>query len=207
MRWLKRKASCQGLGVLVCCAAFAACSREAPPAEPQSLAAVTAAPAAKAAAAPARKPEPIFAVHSVLEPDRNITAGDYVWNNDGKPAGPLKIVVDIEATRVYVYRGGVEIGRSSLIYGADDKPTPFGTFPILEKDIDHVSNIYDADMPYMMRLTWDGIALHASEVDDWSATNGCIGLPEEFAALLFAEAKLGDQVLVTKNWLPELYQA
>ena len=202
----------RGIGLLFCGATLVACSREPPPAEPKSLAAVNAAPAAKASpappvAAPAKKPEAVFAVHTVLEPDRPITAGDYVWNNDGKPAGPLTIVADIEAQRLYVYRGGIEIGRSSLIYGADDKPTPFGTFPILEKDADHVSNIYDADMPYMLRLTWDGIAIHASEVDDWSATNGCIGLPEEFAALLFREAKLGDKVVVTKNWLPELYQA
>jgi lipoprotein-anchoring transpeptidase ErfK/SrfK len=188
----------QGLAMLVCAASIAGCSREPPAPAPGSAAAAAAAPAAKA-------PAPVFAVHTILEPDRAITAGDYVWNAEGAPNAPLQIVIDIEAQRLYAYRGGVEIGRSSLIYGADDKPTPTGIFPILEKDADHVSNIYDAPMPYMLRLTWDGIAIHASEVDDWSATNGCIGLPEEFAELLFAQARLGDKVLVTNGWLRETY--
>jgi lipoprotein-anchoring transpeptidase ErfK/SrfK len=130
-----------------------------------------------------------------------------LWDDQAAPAGPLRIVVDLQAQRLYVYRGGIEIGRSSIAYGADDKPTPLGSFPILEKDADHVSNIYDAEMPYMLRLTWDGIAIHGSTVDDWAATNGCIGVPDEFAALLFRQAKLGDRVLVTKAWLRDVYEA
>ncbi len=202
----------KGVVKLLCLALVAACSAEMSPEPTPSpvAAAAVAAPAAvrpAAAAAPAATVRPAAAVTSILEPDRPLQAGDYVWNADGAQAGPLKIVVDIEAQRLYVYRGGVEIGRSSLIYGADDKPTPFGTFPILEKKKDHISNLYDAEMPYMLRLTWDGIAIHGSEVDDWSATHGCIGLPDDFAALLFAEVRLGDKVVITKGWLPEIYQA
>lgn len=194
-------------------AAISACSGELPLASPEPSQAAPAAvslPKHQAAAAPLRaaSPKPVgpFAVTAVLAPDREMRAGDYVWDDEAPSAGPLRVVVDIEAQRLFVYRGGQEIGRSSIIYGDDDKPTPFGTFPILEKDADHVSNLYDADMPYMLRLTWDGIAIHGSDVDDWAATNGCIGVPEEFAALLFAQAKLGDQVLVTKGWMPHLYQ-
>jgi lipoprotein-anchoring transpeptidase ErfK/SrfK len=59
----------------------------------------------------------------------------------------------------------------------------------------------------MMRLTWGGVALHGSgeTVDNRYATHGCIGLPDEFAALLFRAAKLGDRVTVTRNWLPQFY--
>ena len=89
-----------------------------------------------------------------------------------------------------VYRGGVEIGRSSLIYGADNKPTPLGTFPILEKDADHHSNLYDAPMPHMLRLTWDGVALHGSPtLEEALATRGCVGLPVQFAELLFSAVR------------------
>jgi lipoprotein-anchoring transpeptidase ErfK/SrfK len=73
------------------------------------------------------------------------------WRRD-----PRAIVVDVQTQVVYVYRGGVEIGRSAILYGADDKPTPTGSFKILQKKRHHVSNLYGAPMPYMMRLTMDG---------------------------------------------------
>ncbi len=200
-----------GVLKLLCLAVVAACSADMSP-EPSpapkvaAVAPAAAPPAVTPARAAAARAAPALAVTSILEPDRPMEAGDYIWNADAAPAGPLQIVADIEAERLYVYRGGVEIGRSSLIYGADDKPTPFGTFPILEKKKDHISNLYDAEMPYMLRLTWDGIAIHGSEVDSWSATHGCIGLPDDFAALLFAEVRLGDKVTITKSWLPEIYE-
>jgi len=150
---------------------------------------------------------PGFAVTTILDTNRGIDPGDYAWNADGVTEGPLRIVIDIAAQRLYAYRGGVEIGRSSIVWGSDEKPTPTGLFPILEKKRHHISNLYDAEMPYMMRLTWDGVAIHASEVDAEYATHGCIGVPDEFAALLFEEARTGDKVLVTNNWMTEVYAA
>lgn len=146
-----------------------------------------------------------FPVTTVLRLDHPIESGDYAWNADGVPRGSTQIVVDLAAQRLYVYRNGIEIGRTSIIYGADDMPTPTGTFSILQKKADHVSNLYNAPMPYMLRLTWDGVAIHASEVDDEYATHGCVGIPEEFAALLFREARVGDRVLVTNRWMPAYY--
>jgi hypothetical protein len=193
-------------------AALWACSKGLPgqdgtAARSQSAELRAAAPATAPKPAAAAAPKGRFGITSFLHPDRPLEAGDYIWDSSGAAGGPLRIVVDIEAQRVYVYRGAVEIGRSSLIYGADDKPTPMGTFPILEKDRDHESNLYDAAMPFMMRLTWDGVAIHGSEVKDWYATNGCIGVPDEFAALLFDEVKVGDPVTITNNWMPEVYGA
>lgn len=166
---------------------------------------VLAAPAPIRAAAPAK---PVFTVVSPLSPDAPIRPGDYAWNDEGVPNGPLTVVVDLEWRYVYVYRGGIEIGRSSMIYGADDKPTPTGVYPILQRKRHHISNLYGAPMPYMLRLTNDGISIHSSEeIRDEYATHGCIGLPDEFAAALFAEAKVGDYVLVTKNWKRDIYGA
>ena len=162
-----------------------------------------AAPAAVEAAPPpqAQAPAPpVFAVRSILAIDHPLAPAEYAWNDDGAPAGPLTIVTDLAAQVLYVYRGGVEIGRTSLIKGDVDKPTPLGIFPILEKDRDHISNLYDAPMPFMLRLTWDGISIHGSEVNGDYATHGCIGIPDEFAELLFAQAKKGDYVLVTRGW-------
>ncbi|MCD2322444.1 L,D-transpeptidase family protein [Sphingomonas sp. IC-56] len=146
-------------------------------------------------------------VTEILSTDTDLEEGEYLWEPTRSVSGRLEIVADVARDRLYVYRGGVEIGRTILIYGNDDKPTPLGSFKILQKKRDHISNIYGAPMPFMMRLTWTGIALHGSgdTVDNRYATHGCIGLPDEFAALLFRAAKLGDRVTVTRNWLPQFY--
>ena len=138
-----------------------------------------------------------FVVRRVLDIEGPFKHGDYVWDDAGVPAGPLVITVDIEAQTLSVFRAGYEIGSAVILYGADDKPTPLGTFPITEKDADHVSNLYDAPMPYMLRLTNDGVAIHGSDVMWGAATRGCIGVPTEFAALLFRQAKIGDRVIIT----------
>ena len=136
-------------------------------------------------------------VHRELPITQWLRPGEFAWNDEGAPAGQTIIVVNIRARVLSVYRAGVEIGRSSLIYGADNKPTPLGTFPILEKDADHVSNLYDAPMPHMLRLTYDGVALHGSQaLADDAATRGCVGLPREFAALLYGAVRVGDRVII-----------
>jgi lipoprotein-anchoring transpeptidase ErfK/SrfK len=210
------------LATLFCFAGLSACApdpsafsrKDDPPplklsGAPKAVAAAT--PAAKPAPQPEPSPQvvkasaPAFPVKSVLQPDERLDHGEYVWEPKGVPAGPTAIVVDLAAQILYVYRGGVEIGRAAILYGADDKPTPTGTFQILEKKRHHVSNLYGAPMPYMMRLTWDGVAIHGSEVEWGSATHGCVGVPSEFAALLFEEAMRGDPVLVTNRWRTDLY--
>ncbi len=157
------------------------------------------------AARPASASE--FSVKGVLAPDQPLEHGDYMWEDTGVPAGPITIVVDLKAQILYVYRGGMEIGRSAILYGATDKPTPTGMFQILEKDADHVSNLYGAPMPYMLRLTWDGIAIHGSTVEYGSATHGCVGIPDEFAQTLFRHARKGDRVLITNAWRTDVYGA
>lgn len=223
-RKLTRRRVSERCWMFLCVGLAAACSPASPvipsmfatepsPAADPAVALLKPAAAPVAAAAPPAPvitygaPDKGFPVNTVLSLDQPIEAGDYAWNGEGAPEGPTTIVVDLAVQRLYVYRAGVEIGRSSLIYGADEKPTPTGTFPILQKNADHVSNIYDgAPMPYMLRLTWDGVAIHGSgEIGYEWATHGCIGLPDEFAALLFDAARLGDEVLVTEGWMTHVY--
>ena len=83
-----------------------------------------------------------------------------------------------------------------ILYGADGVPTPTGRFPILARFKDHRSATYDAAMPYTLRLTADGVSIHASNIRWGYATHGCIGVPEAFAAKLFAAAHVGDEVLI-----------
>ena len=135
----------------------------------------------------------------MLQLDRPMRHGDYVWNAEGVPAGRVEVLVDINAQTLHVFRSNHEIGRAVILYGTDENPTPLGTFTITEKDVDHESNIYEAAMPYMMRLTNDGIAIHGSVVEYGKASRGCIGVPDEFAALLFAQARLGDRVRIVQS--------
>ncbi|MGN6269630.1 MAG: L,D-transpeptidase family protein [Sphingomonas sp.] len=144
--------------------------------------------------------EPGMTLKRVLDTGGPIKFGDWFWDDAGVPAGPTVITVDLDAQVLSIFRDGYEIGTAAIIYGADEKPTPLGTFPILQKDADHKSTTYwGAPMPYMLRLTWDGVSIHGAPVDPHYATHGCIGVPKPFAKKLFAAAKLGDKVIVTKG--------
>lgn len=138
-------------------------------------------------------------IRSVLDIRRPMAFGDFVWDEKGVPDGPLWVRADLDKQIVSVFRGGNEIGTAVILYGADSKPTPAGVFPVLEKAADYHSRTYDAPMPFMLRLTADGVAIHGSEVRPRAATHGCIGVPLEFARRLFAQMHVGDEVFVLKS--------
>jgi lipoprotein-anchoring transpeptidase ErfK/SrfK len=130
-----------------------------------------------------------------------IRFGDWAWNETKAPlTGPVLVTVDIQSQTLSVFRNGQQIGMTRMIYGDDDKPTPIGVFPILEKDEKHRSSIFvNAPMPYMLRMTGDGISVHgADKVQPIYATNGCIGIPNGFAKRLFGVVVPGDRIVVTK---------
>lgn len=157
-------------------------------------------------AAPAAARQPLPDVHTILDVGRPLGPGDYVWDEDNVPAGRARIVVDLAKRRLYVYRAGVEIARSYIVIGPPEQPTPTGRFPILQKHADHYSSTYDgAPMPYMLRLTWGGVAIHGSAVEEDWVTHGCIGVPTAFARILYAHVRTGDEVVVTRHWLPAAY--
>ncbi|MBV8908884.1 MAG: L,D-transpeptidase family protein [Sphingomonas sp.] len=135
-------------------------------------------------------------VKSILNVPGRMQYGDFRWDERGVPAGPTWIRVDLKSQMLSVFRGGEEIGTAVILYGADSVPTPTGKFPILAKLKDHRSATYDAPMPYTLRLTGDGVSIHASNVRWGYATHGCIGVPEAFAAKLFNAASVNDEVLI-----------
>ncbi|HEX4739184.1 MAG TPA: L,D-transpeptidase family protein [Allosphingosinicella sp.] len=135
-----------------------------------------------------------------------VQPGRYVWRDDGNAAGPLRVLVSLPLQLAFVWRGNALIGVSSVSTGVAGYDTPTGTFPILEKDRDHHSNLYDdAPMPWMLRLTWDGVALHAGKVTGEPASHGCVRLPAAFAKRLFEIADVGASVTVTDD-VPDFMQ-
>lgn len=174
-----------------------------PPPWTPALQPVAAAPVA-AAPEPAAPAEPVdpnaYVIKRVLDIPGPMRPGDYYWDDKDVPAGPVVITADLKAQTLSVFRAGYEIGTAVILYGADDKPTPLGIFPIKQKKADHVSTLYDAPMPYMQRLTSDGVAIHGTPVVGPNlGTHGCIGVPTPFAKLLFGVTRLGDKVIVTNG--------
>jgi lipoprotein-anchoring transpeptidase ErfK/SrfK len=140
-----------------------------------------------------------FVIKRILPIDGPIKYGDWHWDEANVPAGPIVITVDLDARVLSVFRSGYEIGATAVLLGTQETPTPIGVFPITQKDAKHVSNLYDAAMPYMMRLTNDGVSIHATNVRNGFASHGCIGVPLEFAKKVFDRAHLGDKVYITRG--------
>ena len=138
-------------------------------------------------------------IASVLNISEQMEYGDFVWKDDGIPEGRVWLLVDLKGQTISVFRGANEIGTAVTLYGVDEKPTPVGRFTVLAKLKDHQSSIYDAEMPYTLRLTDDGIAIHGSDVRQGMGTHGCLGIPLEFATLLFQQVKKGDEVLILRD--------
>ena len=157
-------------------------------------------PVAPRPAQPSKPRDERFVIKRVLPITGPIKYGEFHWDETGVPDGPLVMTVDLEARVLSVFRGGYEIGATAVLLGTQDKPTPLGVFPVIWKKADHYSSIYDgAPMPYTLRLTNDGISIHGTKVEKGYASHGCVGVPTPFAKKLFAVAKLGDQVYITRS--------
>ena len=114
--------------------------------------------------------------------------------------GPLQIIVSIADQRISVYDDGTLIARSSVSTGVQGHPTPVGVFSVIGKELWHRSNIYSAaPMPYMQRITWSGIALHAGVLPGHPASHGCIRLAKDFAVRLWHLTKRGTRVIIAPN--------
>ena len=152
-------------------------------------------------AVPAYDEDDPFVIKRILPIEGAIRYGEWHWDDAGVPDGPLVVTVDLQARVISVFRNGYEIGAAAALIGSPEHPTPVGTFPILTKERHNVSEQYnDAPMPWTLRLTWDGVAIHGgSTVELGYASHGCVGVPDEFAARIFAEARVGDRVIITNG--------
>src|ERR1700726_2895714 len=111
--------------------------------------------------------------------------------------GPLQIIISIADQRVSLFDNGALIARSSVSTGTQGHPTPLGVVSVISKERWHRSNIYSAaPMPYMQRITWSGIALHAGVVPGHPASHGCIRLKNDFAVRLWHLTKRGTHVII-----------
>ena len=131
----------------------------------------------------------------------NLQPGQFEWTVDpASVQGPLVIVVSLADQRAWVFNNGSRIATSTISTGKAGKETPTGVFPILEKRKVHHSNRYDnAPMPFMQRLTWDGIAMHAGRIPGHPASHGCVRLPAQFARELFDITDRDETVVISPD--------
>lgn len=112
----------------------------------------------------------------------------------------MLIVVSIPSQKMFVFKDGEVWDTSSVSTGKRGHETPEGVFPILQKKVHHRSNLYDdAPMPYMQRLTWGGVALHAGRVPGYPASHGCIRLPRGFAKKLYGITRFNSTIVVVAS--------
>ncbi len=132
-------------------------------------------------------------------PKKNVVVKDTTVH----PQMPLIIAVSIQKQQVKVYDANGFFAEAPVSTGMPGHPTPMGVFSVIEKDRYHHSNIYSgAPMPFMQRITWSGVAMHAGVLPGYPASHGCIRMPESFAIKMWGWTKMGARVFVTPGELP-----
>jgi len=118
-----------------------------------------------------------------------------------RPTGPpLLAIVSLGEQRVTIFDANGRILRAPVSTGQTGYETPAGIYSVIQKEAEHYSNLYDdASMPYMQRITWSGIALHAGVLPGHPASHGCIRMPHAFAEHLFDRTSLGLRVIVAPS--------
>ncbi len=115
-------------------------------------------------------------------------------------ADPIMAIVSIKSQQVTFYDADGWILRAPVSTGTTGRETPAGVFAVIEKDKDHHSSMYDdAWMPNMLRITWNGIALHGGPLPGYAASHGCVRMPFDFAEKVFDKAPLGMRVIISPN--------
>jgi lipoprotein-anchoring transpeptidase ErfK/SrfK len=119
-----------------------------------------------------------------------------------KPHGPLIIAISIEKQLLRVYDADGAFAETPVSTGMRGHATPMGVFSVIQKHKYHQSNIYSgAPMPYMQRITWSGVAMHAGVLPGYPASHGCIRMPMSFAVKLWGWTRMGARVVIAPGEL------
>jgi len=111
---------------------------------------------------------------------------------------PVLALVALDAQKISIYdANGKMIQQSPVSSGTTGYETPAGIFSVVQKKPQHNSNLYqDGNMPFMQRITWTGIALHAGALPGYPASHGCVRMPSTEAQRVYAFATLHMPVFV-----------
>jgi lipoprotein-anchoring transpeptidase ErfK/SrfK len=133
---------------------------------------------------------------------KRIPAHEDVAKDARKPQGPLIIAISIEKQTLKIYDANGYFAETPISTGMRGHSTPMGVFSVLQKHKYHHSNIYSgAPMPYMQRITWSGVAMHAGVLPGYPASHGCIRMPMNFAVKMWGWTRMGARVVITPGEL------
>lgn len=152
-----------------------------------------------------------------------------VWKNDELLArtGPENshLKIDLATQRGMLMNGEDVVMDYPICSGIKSRPTPTGTFYILEKVVDKCSNRYGkyydaagevvnsnadaildplpeggrfegAQMHYWMRLTPDGVGHHIGPVRRYPASHACVRGPSKTIPIVYSKVKAGTCVVI-----------
>jgi lipoprotein-anchoring transpeptidase ErfK/SrfK len=144
------------------------------------------------------QPEPIIPQQRQKPRHRQAKTIRAPGNESAKPQGPLIIAISIDRQNLRIYDANGFFAEAPISTGMRGHPTPMGVFSVIQKHKFHHSNIYSgAPMPYMQRITWSGVAIHAGVLPGYPASHGCIRMPMAFAIKMWNWTRLGARVVVT----------
>ena len=107
------------------------------------------------------------------------------------------IIIKLGEQKGYLMESDKELRAFKICSGKASTPTPKGHFHVQEKQAEHRSNLYNnANMPFFMRLTLDGVGLHQGPIRKKPSSHGCIRLPHEDARYLFEQCAVGTAVFI-----------
>ena len=134
---------------------------------------------------------------------KNLLPGDYRQLAEFQASAPVAVLVDIPSQLAGVYQQNQLVAITTVSTGKPGHETPTGTFRVIGKEVDHHSNLYNnAPMPYMQRLTNDGVSIHAGKITGVPSSHGCVRMPLGMAKLLYSATKVGTEVTVIDGPAP-----
>ena len=144
------------------------------------------------------RPEPMVSPRRQKASKHQAKKTQAAEKESSKPQGPLIIAISIEKQKLRIYDANGFFAETPISTGMKGHPTPMGVFSVIQKHKFHHSNIYSgAPMPYMQRITWSGVAMHAGVLPGYPASHGCIRMPMAFAVKMWNWTKMGARVVVT----------
>jgi lipoprotein-anchoring transpeptidase ErfK/SrfK len=148
------------------------------------------------------RPAPVAPPRAQRPHRRQAKPAEAAAKEAAKPQGPLIIAISISHQSLKVYDANGFYAETPISTGMAGHSTPMGAFSVIQKQKMHRSNIYSgAPMPFMQRITWSGIAMHAGVLPGYPASHGCIRMPAAFAVKMYGWTRMGARVVVTPGEL------